>query len=116
MRGKDGTKSQYGSKDGKSAAYAIATQQAHALKKSPKGFKTAKGVRAAKRKYDDPKDMKKTASLGVAWTLLLEKVAAKVLAYGPKAFAEHAARKAKLREMNLAVDRLRRRVPQRVTQ
>jgi len=51
----------YGKKKGKSVAYAIATQQAHALKKSPKGFRTPEGVRTAKKKYDEPGEMKKTA-------------------------------------------------------
>ena len=45
----------------KDVAYAVATQQAHATKKSPKDFKTAKGVRVAKRKYDEPKTYQKTA-------------------------------------------------------
>jgi len=45
----------------KSQAYAISTQQAHAVKKSPKGFRTTEGIRVAKRKYDDPKHMKKSA-------------------------------------------------------
>jgi len=62
MQGKDGTQNEYGDKEGKSVAYAIATQQAHAVKKSPKGFKTPTGVRVAKRKYSDPKAMKKTAA------------------------------------------------------
>lgn len=45
----------------KSVAYAVATQQAHATKKSPKSFRTAEGVREAKSKYDSPKTMQKAA-------------------------------------------------------
>jgi hypothetical protein len=44
----------YGEKRGKSIAYAIATQQAHKVKKSPKGFRTPTGVRVAKAKHDRP--------------------------------------------------------------
>ena len=53
--------SRYGDKDGKSVAYAIATQQAHAVKKSPSDFRTSAGVVTARRKYDTPKQMQKTA-------------------------------------------------------
>jgi len=46
----------------KSIAYAVATQQAHATGKSPKDFKTSKGVHEAKQKYDAPKsEYQKTA-------------------------------------------------------
>lgn len=46
----------------KSEAYAIATQQAHAAGKSPKGFSTPSGVHRAKAKYDEPKsEYQKTA-------------------------------------------------------
>jgi len=61
MEGKDGTSSEYGGKKGKQVAYAIATQQAHSLGKSPKGFRTPSGVATAKRKFDDPKEYQKTA-------------------------------------------------------
>lgn len=44
-----------GDQKDKSIAYALATQQAHRVGKSPKGFRTAAGVRTAKRKYDGPK-------------------------------------------------------------
>lgn len=47
-----------------SEAWAIATQQSHALGKSPKGYGTAKGKRVAKQKYDTPKDDKKTDNPG----------------------------------------------------
>lgn len=48
----------------KSTAFAIATQQSHALGKSPKGYGTLKGRSEAKGKYDTPKDDKKTANPG----------------------------------------------------
>ena len=44
-----------------SEAFAIATQQSHALGKSPKGYGTAKGRAAAKNKYKTPEDDVKTA-------------------------------------------------------
>ena len=47
-----------------SQAFAIATQQMHALGKSPKGYGTAKGKHEAKAKYDTPKDDTKTADPG----------------------------------------------------
>lgn len=40
---------------GKSIAYALATQQAHRLGKSPKGYGTEEGKQVAKQKYDQPK-------------------------------------------------------------
>lgn len=47
----------------KSVAYATATQQAHKVGKSPKGFRTAEGVREAKKKYELPKkEYQKTAN------------------------------------------------------
>jgi hypothetical protein len=53
----------YGDKKGKSIAYAIATQQAHKVGKSPKGFRTTEGVREAKQKFDKPKkEYQKTAA------------------------------------------------------
>jgi hypothetical protein len=46
----------------KSESFAIATQQAHAAGKSPKGYGTSEGRREAKQKYDSPKGAyKKTA-------------------------------------------------------
>lgn len=47
-----------------STAFAIATQQAHATGKSPKGFGTSQGRQEAKAKYPTPKDDKKTADPG----------------------------------------------------
>lgn len=44
-----------------SEAFAIATQQSHALGKSPKDYGTAEGRSTAKKKYDTPKDDVKTA-------------------------------------------------------
>lgn len=38
-----------------SQSWAIATQQAHKLGKTPKGYGTAEGKREAKKKYDEPK-------------------------------------------------------------
>lgn len=46
-----------------SKAWAIATQQAHALGKTPKGYGTAEGRRTAKKKYTTPKDDQKTAGV-----------------------------------------------------
>jgi hypothetical protein len=69
---------QYGEKKGKSIAYAIATQQAHKVKKSPKGFRTPEGVRAAKAKFDKPlKEYQKTASIS-AFFDELEKIAQEI--------------------------------------
>jgi hypothetical protein len=48
----------------KHIAYALATQQGHKVGKTPKDFKTEKGVREAKQKYDAPKSTyQKTAML-----------------------------------------------------
>jgi hypothetical protein len=66
MKGEDGTTSQYGEKKGKQVAYAIATQQAHKLGKTPKkkgGYGTVTGRVTAKKKFDQPKkEYKKTAA------------------------------------------------------
>jgi len=49
----------------KSTAFALATQQSHALGKSPKGYGTAEGRAEAKEKYDEPKkDYVQTANPG----------------------------------------------------
>lgn len=48
----------------KSMAFAVATQQSHALGKSPKGYGTAEGKRTAKAKFDTPKDDQKKANPG----------------------------------------------------
>jgi hypothetical protein len=47
-----------------SEAFAIATQQSHAVGKSPKGYGTTKGRHQAKKKYTTPSDDKKTADPG----------------------------------------------------
>jgi hypothetical protein len=48
-----------------SQSFAIATQQAHASGKAPRGFGTPEGKREAKKKYDEPKSAyKKTADPG----------------------------------------------------
>ena len=46
----------------KSEAFAIATQQSHALGKSPKGFGTAAGKAKAKAKFKTPGDDVHTAN------------------------------------------------------
>lgn len=63
LRGGD-LKERYGEKRGKQIAYAIGVQQAHKVGKSPKGFRTAQGMRTAKAKMTSPvKEYRKTASL-----------------------------------------------------
>jgi hypothetical protein len=47
-----------------STAFAIATQQSHALGKSPKNYGTTEGREEAKKKYTTPEDDKKTADPG----------------------------------------------------
>jgi hypothetical protein len=48
----------------KNVAYAIATQQAHKVGRSPKGFRTSEGVAGAKAKYQGPRSMyQKTAEV-----------------------------------------------------
>lgn len=47
-----------------STAFAIATQQAHATGKSPKGYGTSEGRKRAKTKYTTPRDDMKTADPG----------------------------------------------------
>lgn len=59
----------------KSEAFAIATQQSHALGKSPKGYGTAQGRETAKAKYKTPEDDKKTASSFAAFSDELQKAA-----------------------------------------
>ena len=61
-----------------SEAFAIATQQAHALGKSPKGYGTLEGRAEARRKYRTPQDDQKTASAFIwdAFFSELEKIAA----------------------------------------
>jgi len=58
------TTGQYGSEaEAKRVAFATATQQAHKVGKSPKGFRTSEGVREAKAKHGKPmKSYRKTAA------------------------------------------------------
>lgn len=60
------TKKQYGKKKGLQVAYALGTMQAHAAGKSPKTWKgkpfgTSEGRREAKKKYDEPEKLQKSA-------------------------------------------------------
>jgi hypothetical protein len=48
----------------KSEAFAIATNQGHALGKNPKGYGTAEGKAKAKKIYSTPKDDVRTANPG----------------------------------------------------
>ncbi len=47
----------------------VATQQSHALGKSPKGYGTAEGRRVAKAKFDTPEDDVKTAGMRINYGL-----------------------------------------------
>ncbi|MCA8939757.1 MAG: hypothetical protein KDB07_08120 [Planctomycetes bacterium] len=63
--------------EGKSIAYALATQQAHRVGKSPKGFRTSEGVQEAHQKYPKPKsEYKKTAAMAEAIRDYLDKESA----------------------------------------
>jgi len=57
----------------KSEAFAIATQQMHALGKSPKGYGTSAGKLEAKKKYKTPKDDEKSANPGQLESAKMEK-------------------------------------------
>lgn len=57
-----------------SEAWAVATQQSHALGKSPKGYGTDEGKRVAKKKYSTPSNDEKIANPDV-----LKKLAQKIL-------------------------------------
>lgn len=61
-----------------SEAFAIATQQAHAVGKSPKGYGTSEGRAEAHRRYRTPQDDQKTASAYMwdAFFSEIEKIAA----------------------------------------
>ena len=56
----------------KSQAFAIATQQSHAVGKSPKGYGTVEGKRTAKKKYPHVKEYTKGANPGKLGTPKLE--------------------------------------------
>ena len=66
------TVDKYDPKKAKQVAYAVATQQAHSMDKSPKDFRTPAGVSEARQKYDEPSEYKKTAM--VAFFDELEKI------------------------------------------
>jgi len=58
------TKDHYGTERGKAIAYALATQQAHKVGKSPQDFRTPTGVQEAKAKLGKPKSAyQKTAAV-----------------------------------------------------
>ena len=67
-----------------SEAFAIATQQAHAVGKSPKGYGTSEGRAEAHRRYRTPQDDQKTASAYMwdAFFSEIEKIAAFMPAKG----------------------------------
>ena len=58
-----------------SQAFAIATQQSHALGKSPNDYGTVKGRKQAKKKYKTPKDDQMTANPGKLKVALVERLA-----------------------------------------
>lgn len=58
-------------------AFGIATQQSHALGKSPKGYGTSEGRHDAKQKFRKPKQMEHTANPGQLETPKLSQVLAK---------------------------------------
>lgn len=64
---KEETEEQYGKEKGERVAYAVATQQAHAKGKSPKGYGTRKGREKAKRKHDEPGEMQDKAAMWSAY-------------------------------------------------
>lgn len=96
---------QYGKEKGKQVAFALATQMAHRLGKSPKKFKsketgkmetfgTPQGRREAKLKYDQPKrEYQKTAADGGGRDVVMlspdraQQIAERVHAVGPYASA-----------------------------
>jgi hypothetical protein len=57
----------------KGKAFAIATQQSHAMGKSPKGYGTSSGRAEAKEKYKTPDDDRKTANPGNLSSSKMEK-------------------------------------------
>lgn len=59
----------------KGQAFAIATQQSHAVGKSPKGYGTSSGRATAKAKYPTPGDDRKTANPGRLTSPIMEKKA-----------------------------------------
>lgn len=70
----------------KDTAYALATQQAHKVGKSPKSFRTSEGVREAKQKYDLPRrEYTKTPNPKTAAALIVGRVLQKLAAGPPPA-------------------------------
>ena len=68
----------------KNIAYATATQQAHKVGKSPKGFRTPEGMSEAKVKFDRPrKEYQKTATLA-AFFDELQKIAGSMMGEVPE--------------------------------
>lgn len=63
----------------KSEAFAIASQQTHALGKGPKGWGTAEGKATAKKKYDTPKNDEHRANPGGLESPKMEKKEAGLL-------------------------------------
>lgn len=61
----------------KETAFAVATQQSHAMGKTPKGYGTAQGKREAKAKFDTPKGDVKTPNPGGLTTPKLPEEATK---------------------------------------
>ncbi len=57
----------------KGEAFAIATQQAHALGKTPQGYGTSEGRRTAKTKYRSPSEYQKTAEAQV-WSAFFDEI------------------------------------------
>lgn len=61
----------------KETAWAIATQQSHALGKTPKNYGTEEGKQKAKEKYKTPEDDKKEADPKTAEFKILLKMVTK---------------------------------------
>jgi len=77
----------------KGEAFAIATQQAHALGKTPQGYGTSEGRRTAKTKYRSPSEYQKTAEAQV-WSAFFDEIE-KIGQVGASAFKVPAAAVAK---------------------
>lgn len=67
----------------KHVAYAVATQQAHKVGKSPKDFRTSEGVHVARIKYNEPKSQyqKTAAQMNRPFTVLGASKTASIDAY-----------------------------------
>lgn len=82
----------------KGEAFALATQQAHAVDKSPKGYGTSEGRATAKAKYPTPGDDKKTAAVYAAFNDELQKIAVS---------EEYIARRTRMAAHSAAPERIR---------